>query len=504
MKAIYRSVCRSAFALLFVFLPTLATAERLALVVGNDGYENLPLLEKARNDARAVADVLRELGYDAVLLEDADRKTMSKAISDIASRIEPGAEVVFYFAGHGVEIAGRNYLVPTDAPAAGPDDEAFLTGESIAVNQILETIQMRGARVALLILDACRDNPFPKANTRSVGGARGLAPITAPEGAFILYSAGTGQAALDGMGARDDNPNSVFTRVLLPMLKEQDQPVQDMARALRREVEALASSVNHKQRPAYYDELTDDFFLASAAAGRGAKPIDAPPDSSDIAVLDKLGSPPPEDPTDSVADEPPQDGVAAAAAAVDLAEKEAEAAAKAARNEAETAVEEARKATDLLTEEAPKADDDNPFHLSVDQIPETLADDPCFYAGNEFVMIEYPYKIDDLLAFAERHAGCDALAQSAIDLASALQETDPALLVPETWRVKQGVSDGHMNVRDGRGTDFPVLFRIPAGAGGFTVKICMPPETAGTTKDWCLIEYEGQRGWISSGGIERE
>lgn len=272
--------------------------DRRALVIGNDSYESLPALMKARNDAVAVADSLTSIGFDVTALTDADRRTMSRGVSDLASGIQPGDEVVFYFAGHGVEVQGRNYLLPADAPAVRPGDEAFLTAESLAVDDILFTLQSRGARVTVLILDACRDNPFPREGTRSAGGARGLAPIAAPEGAFILFSAGTGQTALDALGTGDANPNSVFTRALLPLLTAPGLPLQDIARALKSEVETTAAQVNHKQRPAYYDELTGDFVL-NAGVTRGAAPLDgavplskpsiarqAPPDPCDAAARD--------------------------------------------------------------------------------------------------------------------------------------------------------------------------------------------------------------------------
>lgn len=356
----------AALAVVLVLLPGMALAGRLALVIGNDGYENLPVLHKAQNDATAIADRLGAYGYSVTLLRDADRRTITRALSDLAAAIDPGSEVVFYFAGHGVEIQGRNYLIPVDAPAAKPEEAAFLTAESIAVDQVLDTIRDSGARVTVLILDACRDNPFPQEGTRSLGGSRGLAPVAAPEGTFILFSAGAGQTALDGMGGKDHAPNSVFTRSLLKRLDEPGQPIQDIARLVRRDVEELAASVNHKQRPAYYDELTDDFVLAGAPT-RGAAPLDDP------------------------------------------AEEVAEAA-------------------------------DGPL----DKVP-------------------------------------------------------PA----PTWRVKRGVSEGHMNVREGRGTGFPILFEIPEGKGGLVIGQCLPPES-GTGKDWCFVQYQGRSGWISSGGIEPE
>jgi hypothetical protein len=501
MSFIVKAYVFTVFLYLIAAFPAFAEANRLALVIGNDGYENLPVLGKARNDAAAIANLLQELGYDVALVQDANRRMLSKSLSDLATKIDAASEVVFYFAGHGVEISGRNYLIPVDAPAAGPEDEAFLTAESFAVDQVLETIRERGARVTLLILDACRDNPFPKAATRSLGAERGLAPVVAPEGTFILFSAGAGQTALDGMGTGDSDPNSVFTRILLQRLGDPDLAIQDAARDIRRDVEALAGTINHKQRPAYYDELTDDYFIAAAGTPRGAKPIDAPPDNPDIALQDKLGTPPPDnaataDVSPTSDDDVVEDALADARKQIDGAQKDALDAVAAAK----AAAEDAAKAAAGETAGDPT---DDPFHMSVDDIPATLVDNPCFYAGNAMAQLPYPYEIETLLNFAEEYAACAPLAESAIDLAAALEQA-PATPAPETWRVKQGVSEGHMNVRDGRGTDFPILFEIAAGQGGFEVKFCMPPENGAGKKDWCLIDYQGQRGWISSGGIERE
>lgn len=251
-------------AALWLAFPAAAT-QRFALVIGINDYAELRDLQKARNDATAIAEALEKLGYAAALLLDPDRRSISRGLSEMVAKAGPGDEVLFYFAGHGIQIDGRNYLIPADAPAAGPGDEAYLTAESVAVDRVLETLQSRGVRTAVLILDACRDNPFPRSGTRSVGGVRGLAATAATEGSFILYSAGTGQTALDRLSDEDADPNSVFTRHLLPFLNEPDRPLQEMARSLRADVEAQAASVNHHQRPAYYDELTGDYLLAAAS-----------------------------------------------------------------------------------------------------------------------------------------------------------------------------------------------------------------------------------------------
>lgn len=241
-------------------------SQRRALVIGVDGYQNLESLQKARNDALAVSNALVDLGFDVLTLYDASRREINSAVSTLAGQIEPGDEVLFYFAGHGIEVDGRNYLLPSDVPVVNYGDESFLTGESIPAGRILDTFQRRGARTTVMVLDACRNNPFSQDGQRSVGGARGLVRMEPPEGAFILYSAGAGQTALDRLSDDDSNPNSVFTRALLPRLQQDGMSLHDLAKQVRRDVQKLAASVNHEQFPAYYDQMSGDMFLSTQVA----------------------------------------------------------------------------------------------------------------------------------------------------------------------------------------------------------------------------------------------
>ncbi|WP_368484135.1 caspase family protein [Phaeobacter sp. HF9A] len=239
---------------------------RRALIVGVDSYDNLDNLMKARNDALAVSNTLMGIGFDVTTLYDADRREINSAVSTFANQIQPGEEVVFYFAGHGVEVDGRNYLLPADVPVVNYGDESFLTGESIAADRVLEVFQRQGARSTVMILDACRNNPFPHDGQRSVGGTRGLVRMDPPEGSFILYSAGAGQTALDRLSDDDQDPNSVFTRALLPLLQKPDMTLHTLAKEVRRDVQTLAAKVNHDQFPAYYDQMSGEFRLTTAAS----------------------------------------------------------------------------------------------------------------------------------------------------------------------------------------------------------------------------------------------
>lgn len=253
--------------LVITFLMTSAPADaakRLALIIGNDTYSFVPKLAKARSDARAMAETMTGLGFETITAFDADRRGMNRAITSFTSRLEPGDTAMVFYAGHGVEIDGENHLLPIDIAAAENGNADFIRFESIALSDLLRRIQATGARTTLVFLDACRDNPFAASSLgRSIGGARGLARITAPEGTFVVYSAGAGQQALDSLAPDDPNPNSVFTRLLLPKLKRPGLELRQLISELRIEVRDLAKTRSHAQFPAYYDELLGQFFFAA-------------------------------------------------------------------------------------------------------------------------------------------------------------------------------------------------------------------------------------------------
>jgi len=240
---------------------------RHALVIGIDEYTDVAPLQKARNDARAIHAVLTTAGFQSDLVLDAGQIPLLTALNNFAGRINPGDEVVVFFAGHGVEIDGRNYLLPADVPQALPGTEILVTARALALDTLTSIIEGRGARVSLIIVDACRDNPFPRQGTRSLGTSRGLGRVpSAPEGTFILFSAGLGQAALDRLSDDDPDPNSVFTRVLIENITEPALPIHEVARRVRTEVRQIARTVGHEQFPAVYDQFDGTFFLVPAVA----------------------------------------------------------------------------------------------------------------------------------------------------------------------------------------------------------------------------------------------
>ena len=258
---------------------------RVAVVIGNDRYVNLPAsgqLQKAASDARAVGGALRQIGFDVIESENLDREAMLTRLDDAARRLAPGDTVFFFFSGHGIAVDDTNYILPVDVPTVGSGQTARLTGAAVKEDDIVNRFQSAGARITVVVLDACRNNPFSGSGTRGIGGNKGLAPRKPPSGVFSFYAASRGEAALDRLYDGDRNPNSVFTRVLVPMLARADLDLPALAREVREEVTRLARSVDHAQRPAYYDETSGDriFLAGPGSPGDGGHAQPAVPGGS--------------------------------------------------------------------------------------------------------------------------------------------------------------------------------------------------------------------------------
>jgi uncharacterized caspase-like protein len=241
---------------------TLAQARSLALVVGNDSYANVMTLKTAVGDARAVGDQLEKMGFVVRRALNVDQHAMSRALAAFDAELQPGDRAVFFYAGHGFEISGANYLLPTDVPAAHINQVDLVRDAAFSVERVIDGIRERGARVTVLVLDACRDNPFAPPGTRTAATTGGLSRVEAPEGVFVLMSAGAKQEAIDRLSDSDGEKNSVFTRTFLRELAKPGLTLVQIAKATQVSVKSLAATVGYEQTPAYYDQVVGDIVLS--------------------------------------------------------------------------------------------------------------------------------------------------------------------------------------------------------------------------------------------------
>ena len=229
---------------------------RRALVMGNDSYQDVTKLLNARADAKAMGAALQKVGFSVTMKNDLTERGMKDAIRSFKNDIRGGDEVVVFFAGHGVQLGAANFLLPVDIRGQSEDQ---VKDEAIPLQRLLDDIQDSKAKFALAIIDACRDNPFKTAG-RAIGG-RGLAPTSAASGQMVIFSAGTGQQALDRLNDQDKDPNGLFTRVFLKEMDKPGMPIDRVLRNVRSEVVRLSKSVGHDQVPSLYDQAMGDFFF---------------------------------------------------------------------------------------------------------------------------------------------------------------------------------------------------------------------------------------------------
>ena len=242
-----------------------AESHRVALVVGNDLYQAQAPLRNAANDARAVAAALADVGFDVTTIENANRARLTSALGEFARSLRDDDIALFYFAGHGVQVEQENYLIPTDYTG---QTASALRLDAVSASDVED--MLRVARVAMLVFDACRNDPYR--GTRS--GGTGLAPMEA-RGTLIAYAAGAGEVAAD---AAPGASNGLFTSKFVEALAEPGLTATELFRRVRRDV--LEDS-NEEQWPAVYDNLLSDFVFRPTAAGMAGatavEPLDAAP-----------------------------------------------------------------------------------------------------------------------------------------------------------------------------------------------------------------------------------
>ena len=258
--------------------PASASEPRVALVIGNSEYgPAIGKLKNPANDARLMAETLESLGFKVDLVLDADQKAMKRAVKSFGAKLrEAGSEAtgLFYYAGHGVQVEGTNFLLPVGAEI---EAEADVEIESIAADDVMTQMQSAGNAVNLVFLDACRNNPLART---SRSATRGLARLDAPRGSFVGYSTAPGDVAADGDGA-----NSPYALALVQELKTPGISIEEAHRNVRTKV--LAQSGN-KQTPWDSSSLTGPVVLTAKAAEAPPQPVaQAAPQIQQQSAIDK-------------------------------------------------------------------------------------------------------------------------------------------------------------------------------------------------------------------------
>jgi uncharacterized protein YcfL len=225
--------------------------QRVALVIGNNDYVGrLSKLSNPINDAQVIRDILKERGFQVIYVEDSNKKSMKQSLDRFYRKIQQGGVGMFYFSGHGIEVEGQNYLIPIDAKIEAKSDTEY---EAVALSKITKQMQNAGNRLNIVVLDACRNDPF----SRGVGTG-GLAKIE-PIGMFVSYSTGAGSVASDG----EAGGNGLFTKSLIKYMKR-GLDLQGVFQETRKEVYQAS---NHKQFPAIYDQtINGKFYFTSPSS----------------------------------------------------------------------------------------------------------------------------------------------------------------------------------------------------------------------------------------------
>jgi len=228
-----------------------STQNRLALVIGNSNYQNVGSLSNPQNDARDMADALSRVGFQVLYQQNSTNRSMAEAVESFGEHLKQNKGVgLFYYAGHGIQVEGKNYLLPVDATINKTSDIRF---ETMDLARILETMAAADNSLNIVILDACRNNPFSN-SFRSI--QRGLAQINAPSGTLLAYATAPGDVAADGTGR-----NGIYTKYLLRYLETPGLSIEALFKKARR---GVMFETQNNQVPWESSSLVDEFYFASS------------------------------------------------------------------------------------------------------------------------------------------------------------------------------------------------------------------------------------------------
>ena len=235
---------------------------RLALVIGQSAYRTVVALPNPANDAKAMTQLLGDAGFEVMTASDLSQKDMTDRVGDFAAKIAakgPDTVALLFYAGHGLQIDGENYLVPVDVD---PKREADIPFQAVRLNDIVNTLNSVPSKMRILLLDACRNNPFPAINQTAGHGLALVDTKTGAPGTFLSYSTSPGAEAEDGNGA--DSP---YTAALLAVAKEPGLQIED---AFKRVRVSVNKATEGRQTPWESSSLTEDFAFVQRPAGANA------------------------------------------------------------------------------------------------------------------------------------------------------------------------------------------------------------------------------------------
>lgn len=242
---------------------------RVALIIGNASYKQSPLKNPV-NDARAMRDKLQRMGFKVVYFENMQVKQVGSVLREFRNAIRPGSVALFFYAGHGLQVRGENYLPTVDAELATEEDVPY---QALSLSSVLNTMEDSKAGVNLVLLDACRNNPFQR-NFRSQ--PQGLARVQAPSGTLIHYATRPGSTAEDGSGK-----HGTYTEALLQQIDEKGVPIET---SLKRVTIKVREATKGKQEPWMEGSLTGDFFFVVSPGANVTVQAAPPPNSADEAA----------------------------------------------------------------------------------------------------------------------------------------------------------------------------------------------------------------------------
>lgn len=255
-----RSVIVAIFAAILctIFSGAIRAENRIALVVGNSSYKNSPL-RNPRNDATLMADTLEDVGFEVTRVFDADQRTMKRAMIKFGRKLRRSDSVgLFYYAGHGVQLEGENYLIPIGADIG---DELEIGVEAVSVNEFLRTMKRASSRINIVVLDACRNNPFARSFRSST---RGLAAVDAPKGTYVAYATSPGAIALDG-----NSGHSPYTTALARAIVKPGLVIEQVFKQARR---AVLKLTDEQQTPWETSSITGRFYFKPPVAQAAVTP----------------------------------------------------------------------------------------------------------------------------------------------------------------------------------------------------------------------------------------